>query len=572
MVSVDDHGGILEKGTRVHQVVFNPRRSGDPDAPVNARRDRNPTAMTNRRDRFSGRVEFLNESQDVGITPQFIRHEPAWDEQRVEIGLFHVRDRGVTDTGITELAVVVFARRGARDDDVRAGFDQTEFGVPKLEILVNLADKGEHALARECCWRNKFRIWKGGHRATFVGTVKLIENKHARCGLFILQTPHLTKTAVDALARPKDDLFDNSTMTFGEHLEELRGALVKAIIWLMIGLGFGLLVANRVVRYIQAPLKEAIVEYNAQRDMALMGLSDQEKFPDEDKLLALQDFMRQGGLVAELVYTLPAAKMPLAELAAAKIAAVDETATGDDPTASAADPGLDANDSTRRVSTAELIDALGEVPDPSSMVPTIQFRRSERGVSSLKVEETFMIWVKAGLIVGAVLASPMIFYHLWSFVAAGLHSHERRYVYVYLPFSVILFVAGVTLAFFLVLHYVLNFLLAFNSSMDVAVEPRLSYYVNFVLMLPLGFGIAFQLPLVMLFLQRIGLIETDNYISSWRVAVLVIFIISMVATPADVTSMVALAIPLLILYFLGIGMCLYMPRGRGLGHGAYDPA
>lgn len=356
-------------------------------------------------------------------------------------------------------------------------------------------------------------------------------------------------------------------MTFGEHLEELRGALVKAIIWLMIGLGFGLLVANQVVRYIQAPLKQAIVQYNADRDMVKLGLGDTQKYPDETKLAQFHEFLLQGSLVAELVYALPQQLDP-----------IDETMLPDniDPNATDANEIDTAAEKTeaaiRRIDTADLIAAIGEVPDPAKMVPTIQFRRTERGVSSLKVEETFMIWVKAGLIVGAVLASPMIFYHLWSFVAAGLHTHERKYVYVYLPFSVALFVSGVVLAFFLVLHYVLNFLLAFNSSMDVAVEPRLSYYVNFVLMLPLGFGIAFQLPLVMLFLQRIGLIETEAYLSSWRVAVLVIFVISMVVTPADVTSMVALAIPLLILYFLGIAMCAYMPRGRGLGAGAYDPA
>lgn len=351
-------------------------------------------------------------------------------------------------------------------------------------------------------------------------------------------------------------------MTFGEHLEELRGALVKAIIWLMIGLGFGLLVANRVVRYIQAPLKQAIVQYNADRDMALMGFGDGEKYPDEDKLIQFREFMLQNALVAELVYALPQ-----------ELSTIDEGVLTDEVAPDDASTDLEKTEATiQRINTADLIAAVGEVPDPAKMVPTIQFRRIERGVSAFKVEETFMIWVKAGLIVGAVLASPMIFYHLWSFVAAGLHSHERKYVFIYLPFSVTLFVSGVILAFFLVLHYVLNFLLAFNNSMDVMVEPRLSYYVNFVLMLPLGFGIAFQLPLVMLFLQRIGLIETEAYLSSWRVAVLVIFVISMVVTPADVTSMVALAIPLLVLYFLGIGMCAYMPRGRGLGAGAYDPA
>ena len=182
-----------------------------------------------------------------------------------------------------------------------------------------------------------------------------------------------------------------------------------------------------------------------------------------------------------------------------------------------------------------------------------------------------MVWVKAGLIVGAVFSSPMVFYHMWAFIAAGLHSHERRYVYIYLPVSVALFISGVVLAFFLVLHYVIAFLLAFNGSMDVAVEPRLSYYVNFVLMLPLGFGIAFQLPIVMLFLQRIGLLETQAYIDSWKIAILVIFVIAMIVTPADVTSMVALAIPLVFLYLLGILMCKFIPQGRGLGSDAYDP-
>jgi sec-independent protein translocase protein TatC len=188
------------------------------------------------------------------------------------------------------------------------------------------------------------------------------------------------------------------------------------------------------------------------------------------------------------------------------------------------------------------------------------------------MEEPFMVWVKAGLILGAVFSSPMVLYHLWSFVAAGLHSHERRYVYIYLPVSVGLFVAGVVLAFFVVLHFVIAFLLEFNGSMDVAVEPRLTYYVNFVLLLPLGFGIAFQLPIVMLFLQRIGLFETQAYVDSWKIAILVIFVIAMIVTPADVTSMVALAVPLVFLYMLGIIMCLFIPRGRGLGSDAYDPA
>ena len=370
---------------------------------------------------------------------------------------------------------------------------------------------------------------------------------------------------MDRIARPKDDLFDNSVMTFEEHLEELRQCLVKAFMWLAVGLLAGLYFADSVVLYIQRPLESAIRDYQSQRDLTRLGLD-----VEADKNLPLLDLLRDNALVVELVYDLPRDNPRDVD---ADGRALDGLPTAADVTAATTALGAVEPDQTASAtgSVVQIRDLLRFTPDIASLQPRLQLRQNEIGLSSLKMEEPFMVWFKAGLIVGAVFASPMIFYHLWSFVAAGLHSHERRYVYVYLPFSVLLFVSGVVLAFFLVLHYVLTFLLQFNGQLDVAIDPRLTYYVNFVLMLPLGFGIAFQMPLVMLFMQRIGLFETEMYVQSWKVAVLAIFFVSMVVTPADVTSMVALAIPLLFLYVLGILLCQFMPRGRGLGSDAYDP-
>jgi len=359
--------------------------------------------------------------------------------------------------------------------------------------------------------------------------------------------------------RPKDDLFDNSTMTFGEHLEELRHSLVRAILSLAAGLVIGLFFADRIVLFVQMPLQTAIQKFNADRALYQLGYD-----PADEKNAGLHEFLSTNALIWEVVYEIPEEYQSLS-MASMQASQVDATAEATVETE-------DEADSPMVVEAVEMAELLKALPDPSKLEPKIQLRQNKTGLSSLKMEEPFMIWVKAGLIVGAVIASPMIFYHLWTFVAAGLHRHERKYVYIYLPFSVVLFISGVVLAFFLVLHYVLSFLLAFNGSMDVAVEPRLSYYVNFVLLLPLGFGIAFQLPLVMLFLQRIGLFETEAYIESWKVAVLVIFVISMILTPADVTSMIALAVPLVFLYAMGILLCKFIPRGRGLGSGAYDPA
>ncbi len=100
--------------------------------------------------------------------------------------------------------------------------------------------------------------------------------------------------------------------------------------------------------------------------------------------------------------------------------------------------------------------------------------------------------------VGFGPGQPGIFWHIWGFISAGLYPHERRYVYFFLPASVILFVGGASLAFFGVFHYVLHFLLGFNASLGIDAAPRLNDYMSFALLLPLGFGVAFQLPLVML--------------------------------------------------------------------------
>jgi sec-independent protein translocase protein TatC len=118
---------------------------------------------------------------------------------------------------------------------------------------------------------------------------------------------------------------------------------------------------------------------------------------------------------------------------------------------------------------------------------------------------------------------------------------------------------------------VLNFLFQFNSGMNAEFEPRIGEWLGFVLILPLGFGLSFQLPLVMLFLNRIGVVSLDLYVGQWRIAVLAIFLIAMVLTPADPISMLLMALPLCVLYLLGIIMCKYMPKGRNPFAEAYEP-
>jgi sec-independent protein translocase protein TatC len=210
-------------------------------------------------------------------------------------------------------------------------------------------------------------------------------------------------------------------------------------------------------------------------------------------------------------------------------------------------------------------------PPRINMLALPTWRPAKVKFQVLNAQEAFMIWMKAALVSGLVISAPWVFVQIWNFVAAGLYPHEKNYVYLYMPISLALFLAGASLAFFAVFEPVLNFLFQFNSGMNAEFEPRIGEWLGFVLILPLGFGLSFQLPLVMLFLNRIGVVSLDLYVGQWRIAVLAIFLIAMVLTPADPISMLLMALPLCVLYLLGIIMCKYMPKGRNPFAEAYEP-
>ena len=178
---------------------------------------------------------------------------------------------------------------------------------------------------------------------------------------------------------------------------------------------------------------------------------------------------------------------------------------------------------------------------------------------SLSGQEPFMIWMKAALIAGLCIASPWVFYQLWMFVAAGLYPTERKYVHIFLPFSIGLFLFGVVCSTF-VFPPILKFFLSFNRSMGIEPEPRITEWLSFVLFLPLGFGLTFQLPLVMLFLERIGVMTVRGYLKQWRIAVLVIWIIAAIVTPGDPYSIFLLGLPMTLLFFGGVLLCHWWPR------------
>jgi sec-independent protein translocase protein TatC len=298
--------------------------------------------------------------------------------------------------------------------------------------------------------------------------------------------------------------------------------------------------AGWVVDYVQTPLKQSLTEYyrGLSEKQYLQYLEQQQAagMPVPKDLPAAAALMAKEGLVIEERFVDPSET--LEALARTFPDAIDTTKI----------PQRDPSTPIRR----------------SQLVPLRMYHKLEDDprvrVVGLAVHEPFSVYIKAAFVLGAVLASPFVFYFIWNFIAVGLSPHEKKYVHVFLPFSLGLFLAGVALAFFFVFRFVLKFLFQFYDWMGIDPDPRITDWLTFVLILPLGFGISFQLPLVMLFLERIGIFSVASYMGHWRISVLVIFVLAMILTPSDPYSMLLMAAPLTLLYFLGIQMCRLMPR------------
>ena len=328
-----------------------------------------------------------------------------------------------------------------------------------------------------------------------------------------------------------DDLFQSSTMTFGEHLEELRTCLIRASAGLAVAVIIGFFVAQPVVHLIEQPLRRALGNYYTERSIETFDtwrprVAGGAPLPYSREEVV--DAVERHGLSFELREVHPDR---LARVLAPSAAAAGEEA--------------------------------GRSFDPDALVPLLLWQPLSRdarvSITTLSAQEAFGIYVKAALLVGVVLSSPWILYQLWTFVAAGLYPHEKRWVHLFLPISTGLFLAGVCLAFFFVFDFVLDYLLEFNEWLGLDPDPRISEWLGFVLILPIGFGLGFQLPLVMLFLERIGVFDVATYASQWRLAVVVIFVVSAVLTPADPYSLLFLALPLCLLYFGGLAICRWLP-------------
>ncbi|MGM9514697.1 twin-arginine translocase subunit TatC [Roseateles sp. DB2] len=181
---------------------------------------------------------------------------------------------------------------------------------------------------------------------------------------------------------------------------------------------------------------------------------------------------------------------------------------------------------------------VAHLPKGSSMIAT-------------NVLSPFLVPLKITMLAGFLVALPVVLYQVWAFVAPGLYSHEKRLVLPLVVSSTVLFFIGVAFCYFFVFGQVFKFIQGFAPK-SIMAAPDIEAYLGFVMTMFIAFGAAFEVPVVVVVLARLGLVTVEKLREFRGYFIVLAFVIAAIITPPDIVSQLALAIPMCLLYELGI--------------------
>jgi sec-independent protein translocase protein TatC len=179
----------------------------------------------------------------------------------------------------------------------------------------------------------------------------------------------------------------------------------------------------------------------------------------------------------------------------------------------------------------------------------------------LGITDPFIMYVKIAALVGLFVASPVVLYQIWRFIAPGLYRRERRWAAPFVVFGTLFFVGGGAFAYYIAFPFAVEFLVGVGSEFDPVIT--VDRYFRFLLYVILGLGVMFELPIVIFLLAQMGIVTPRFLIRHFRWAVLLIFVAAAFITPTpDVVNLCLFAVPTIFLYLLGVGAAAAVQWGK----------
>ena len=208
--------------------------------------------------------------------------------------------------------------------------------------------------------------------------------------------------------------------------------------------------------------------------------------------------------------------------------------------------------------------ALALWPGPSGLydllaAPLVAHLPAGTTLIATNVISPFVVPLKITLLAAFLLALPVVLYQVWAFVAPGLYSHEKKLVLPLVISSTLLFFVGVAFCYFFVFGQVFKFIQSFAPK-SITAAPDIEAYLGFVLTMFIAFGAAFEVPIVVIVLARLGIVPIEKLKAFRSYFIVLAFIIAAIITPPDVVSQLALAIPMCLLYEVGIWAAQFFIR------------
>lgn len=334
---------------------------------------------------------------------------------------------------------------------------------------------------------------------------------------------------------------EEGTMSFLDHLDELRRRLIR--IALFVGLGFVLcwIFSDKIYNFLQVPVLAAMVEAKKKGDVPLRDVA----------VAQVSDFIGK-----EVAFSFPAELRIGNALVTPGTTIKVKVETGPDglPKLVTASPWL--------INTETVVDEGYEIPRDLYSASNVMLGPDGKLVVAT-VQGAFNLYIKVAFYAAIFFAVPFILVQVWGFVAPGLYPHEKKYAWPILVMTSLFFLGGCAFAYYIAFPRAANFLLGVAAGGNLRPLVTADEYFDLIIMIMLGLGVVFEIPTVTLVGSRLGLISPGFLLKMWRYALIGIFLTAALLSPTtDIPNLLVFAAPMLVLYFLSVGIAWVFHRKR----------